>query len=98
MFHLFSFRYAEFLRLSRAALDCQKQYRMVRERRAYLTVRRATVTIQAYARGMFTRRIYWEVGSNTAAISSVSSVARRRSLFIHRHASVSPHINEFRQR
>ncbi|XP_072227603.1 unconventional myosin-Vb isoform X2 [Leuresthes tenuis] len=53
-------RYAEFLRLSRAALVCQKQYRMVRERRAFLAVRRATVTIQAFARGMFTRRIYWE--------------------------------------
>ncbi|XP_041825966.1 unconventional myosin-Vb isoform X2 [Melanotaenia boesemani] len=53
-------RYAEFLRLSRAALICQKQYRMVRERRAYLRVRRATITIQAYTRGMFTRRIYWE--------------------------------------
>ncbi|XP_067339483.1 unconventional myosin-Vb isoform X1 [Channa argus] len=53
-------RYAEFLRLSRAALICQKQHRMVRDRRAYLRVRQAVVTIQAYARGMFTRRIYWE--------------------------------------
>ncbi|XP_029025243.1 unconventional myosin-Vb isoform X2 [Betta splendens] len=53
-------RYAEFLRLSRAALICQKQYRMVGERRAYLRLRRAVVTIQAYTRGMFTRRIYWE--------------------------------------
>ncbi|XP_073333626.1 unconventional myosin-Vb isoform X1 [Pagrus major] len=53
-------RYAEFLRLSRAALICQKQYRMVRDRRAFLRVRQAVVTIQAYTRGMFTRRIYWE--------------------------------------
>ncbi|XP_030291635.1 LOW QUALITY PROTEIN: unconventional myosin-Vb [Sparus aurata] len=53
-------RYAEFLRLSRAALICQKQYRMVRDRRAFLRVRQAVVTIQAHTRGMFTRRIYWE--------------------------------------
>ncbi|XP_026153683.1 unconventional myosin-Vb isoform X2 [Mastacembelus armatus] len=53
-------RYAEYLRMTRAALICQKQYRMVRDRRAYLRVRQAVVTIQAYARGMFTRRIYWE--------------------------------------
>ncbi|KAM4719666.1 unconventional myosin-Vb isoform 3-T3 [Anableps anableps] len=53
-------RYAEFLRQNRAALICQKQYRMVRERRSYLRTRWAVVTIQAYARGMFTRRIFWE--------------------------------------
>ncbi|XP_069557027.1 unconventional myosin-Vb isoform X1 [Brachyistius frenatus] len=53
-------RHAEFLRHSRAALICQKQYRMVRDRRAYRRVRRATVTIQAFTRGMFTRRIYQE--------------------------------------
>ncbi|XP_075312425.1 unconventional myosin-Vb isoform X2 [Odontesthes bonariensis] len=53
-------RFAEFLRLSRAALVCQKQRRMVTERRAFLRKRRAAATIQAYARGMFTRRVYWE--------------------------------------
>ncbi|XP_060917899.1 unconventional myosin-Vb isoform X3 [Labrus mixtus] len=53
-------RYAEFLRLSRAALICQKQYRMVRDRRAFLRVRQAVVTIQAYSRGMYTRRIFKE--------------------------------------
>ncbi|XP_077354628.1 unconventional myosin-Vb isoform X2 [Festucalex cinctus] len=53
-------RYAEYLRLTRAAVVCQKNYRMVRERRAFLKVRRAAVTIQAFARGMFTRRIYQE--------------------------------------
>ncbi|KAM6902874.1 unconventional myosin-Vb [Xenentodon cancila] len=53
-------RHAEFLRLSRAALICQKQYRMVRERRAYQRVRQAVITIQAYTRGMYMRRIYWE--------------------------------------
>lgn len=57
----FFFRYADFLRLSRAALICQKQYRMVRDRRAYLRVRQAVITIQAFAKGMFTRRIYREV-------------------------------------
>lgn len=34
---------------------------MVRDRRAYLRVRKAVITIQAYTRGMYTRRIYWEV-------------------------------------
>ncbi|XP_066501626.1 unconventional myosin-Vb isoform X1 [Hoplias malabaricus] len=53
-------RYAEFLRLSRAALICQKQYRMVRVRRAYLTVRQAVITIQAFTRGMFIRKLYQE--------------------------------------
>ncbi|XP_077441918.1 unconventional myosin-Vb isoform X2 [Vanacampus margaritifer] len=53
-------RYAEYLRLMRAALVCQKNYRMVGERRAFLKVRRAAVTIQAFARGMFTRRIFQE--------------------------------------
>uniref|UniRef100_A0A674CQG9 Myosin VB n=1 Tax=Salmo trutta TaxID=8032 RepID=A0A674CQG9_SALTR len=53
-------RYAEQLRLIRAAVICQKQYRMVRERRGYLRVRRAVVTIQAFTRGMFTRRIFQE--------------------------------------
>ncbi|XP_057675067.1 unconventional myosin-Vb isoform X2 [Corythoichthys intestinalis] len=53
-------RYAEYLRLTRAAVVCQKNYRMARERRDFLAVRRATVTIQAFARGMFTRRIYQE--------------------------------------
>ncbi|XP_062291121.1 unconventional myosin-Vb-like [Scomber scombrus] len=51
-------RFAEQLRLSRAALICQKQFRMVRERRSFLKVRSAVVTIQAFSRGMFTRRIY----------------------------------------
>ncbi|XP_068562946.1 unconventional myosin-Vb isoform X1 [Cebidichthys violaceus] len=53
-------RLADFLRQTRAALICQKQYRMVRDRRAYLRVRRAVVTIQAFTRGMFTRRIFQE--------------------------------------
>uniref|UniRef100_A0A8C7GVV8 Myosin VB n=1 Tax=Oncorhynchus kisutch TaxID=8019 RepID=A0A8C7GVV8_ONCKI len=53
-------RYAEQLRLTRAALIFQKQYRMVRERRDYLKVRQAVVTIQAFTRGMLTRRIFQE--------------------------------------
>lgn len=53
-------RYVELLRLTRAAIICQKQYRMVREQREYLRVRQAVITIQAYTRGMYTRRIYLE--------------------------------------
>uniref|UniRef100_A0A668AK15 Unconventional myosin-Vb n=1 Tax=Myripristis murdjan TaxID=586833 RepID=A0A668AK15_9TELE len=53
-------RYVEHLRLTHAAIICQKQYRMVRDRRAYLRVRQAVIIIQAYTKGMFTRRIYWE--------------------------------------
>lgn len=60
-FNLLLFRYAEYLRLNKAAIVCQKQYRMVRDRRAYLRVRQAVITIQAYTRGMYTRRIYMEV-------------------------------------
>ncbi|KAG7265481.1 hypothetical protein CRUP_006782 [Coryphaenoides rupestris] len=54
-------RYAEQLRLTRAGLICQKQFRMVRDRRAFLRVRQAVCTIQAYTRGMYTRRIFHEV-------------------------------------
>lgn len=53
-------RYAEMLRLTRAAVICQKQYRMVQVRREYLRVRRAVITIQAFTRGMFIRRLYQE--------------------------------------
>ncbi|XP_071328217.1 unconventional myosin-Vb isoform X4 [Trachinotus anak] len=76
-------RYAEYLRLTRAALICQKQYRMVRERRAYLRVRQAVVTIQAYTRGMFTRRIYWEFLLHHKAMIIQRSVRRwlRRKKF-----------------
>ncbi|KAG7219021.1 hypothetical protein INR49_005921 [Caranx melampygus] len=69
-------RYAEYLRLSRAALICQKQYRMVRERRAFLRVRRAVVTIQAYTKGMFTRRVYWEFLLHHKAMIIQRSVRR----------------------
>ncbi|XP_063066308.1 unconventional myosin-Vb isoform X2 [Engraulis encrasicolus] len=53
-------RYAEQLRLTKAALVCQKQYRMVRVRREFLKTRSAVVTIQAFYRGMFVRRLYHE--------------------------------------
>ncbi|XP_052393101.1 unconventional myosin-Vb isoform X3 [Carassius gibelio] len=53
-------RYAEMLRLTRATLICQKQYRMKRVRQEYLRTRRAVITIQAFARGMFVRRLYQE--------------------------------------
>ncbi|XP_049322002.1 unconventional myosin-Vb isoform X8 [Astyanax mexicanus] len=53
-------KHAEYLRLTKAALICQKQYRMVQVRRAYLTIRQAVITIQAFTRGMFTRRLYQE--------------------------------------
>ncbi|KAK7895777.1 hypothetical protein WMY93_021102 [Mugilogobius chulae] len=69
-------RYAEYLRLTRAAIICQKQYRMVRERRAFLRVRNAVVTIQAYTRGMYTRRIFKEFMLHHKA-SIVQKYARR---------------------
>ncbi|XP_040914696.1 unconventional myosin-Vb isoform X2 [Toxotes jaculatrix] len=84
-------RYAEHLRLSRAALTCQKQYRMARDRRAYLRVRRAVVTIQAYARGMFTRRIYWEFLLHHKAMiiqRSVRSWLQRRKFRRARNAAI----------
>nr|XP_023664120.1 unconventional myosin-Vb isoform X2 [Paramormyrops kingsleyae] len=60
-------RYAEYLRLTRAAVICQKQSRMVRERRAYLRIHQAVVTIQAFTRGMFTRQLYHELWLNHKA-------------------------------
>lgn len=54
-------RLAEHLRRTRAAVVFQKQYRMLRILRAFRRVRGATVTIQAFARGMFVRRIYHKV-------------------------------------
>lgn len=41
----------------------QKQYRMRRARQAYQRIRRAAGVIQAFARGMFVRRIYHQVRS-----------------------------------
>ncbi|XP_030623904.1 unconventional myosin-Vb [Chanos chanos] len=61
-------RYFEHLRLTRAALICQKQYRMVRVRREYLRIRQATITIQAFTRGMFIRRLYQEFLLHVKAI------------------------------
>lgn len=77
------FRYAEYLRLTKAAIICQKQYRMVRDRRAYLRVRQAVITIQAYTRGMYTRRIYWEVHQeSTEYIFKLCALPCRVSLHI----------------
>ncbi|XP_077478385.1 unconventional myosin-Vb isoform X2 [Stigmatopora argus] len=84
-------RYAEYLRLTRAALVCQKNYRMARERRDFLTVRRATVTIQAFARGMFTRRIYQEFLLHHKALiiqSCVRGWLQRLKFRRMRHAAV----------
>ncbi|KAM9338739.1 unconventional myosin-Vb, partial [Symphorus nematophorus] len=69
-------RHAEFLRRTRAAVVCQKQFRMVRDRRAFLRVRQAVVTIQAFTRGMFTRRIYWEFLLHHKAMIIQRSVRR----------------------
>ncbi|KFO59149.1 Unconventional myosin-Vb, partial [Corvus brachyrhynchos] len=52
---------AEHLRRTRAAIILQKQYRMLRIRRAFQRIRNATLTIQAFARGMFVKRIYHQV-------------------------------------
>ncbi|XP_061590558.1 unconventional myosin-Vb isoform X3 [Cololabis saira] len=85
-------RHAEFLRLSRAALICQKQYRMVRERRAYQRVRWAVVTIQAYTRGMYTRRIYWEFMLHHKAMiiqKNVRGWLQRRKFIRARNAAIT---------
>lgn len=41
----------------------QKNVRMALARRSYLRVRRAALTIQAFSRGMFARRLYRQVGA-----------------------------------
>uniref|UniRef100_A0A8C4XTE8 Myosin VB n=1 Tax=Falco tinnunculus TaxID=100819 RepID=A0A8C4XTE8_FALTI len=51
-------RLAEHLRRMRAAFIFQKQYRMLQILRAFQRVPTATITMQAFARGMFVRRIY----------------------------------------
>lgn len=51
-------RLAWTLRYTRAALVIQKTYRMIIVRQLYLTARKATITIQAFARGMQARRAY----------------------------------------
>lgn len=51
-------RLAWMLRYTRAALVIQKTYRMVKVRQFYLTARKATITIQAFTRGMQARRAY----------------------------------------
>uniref|UniRef100_A0A8C4V0Q2 Myosin VB n=1 Tax=Falco tinnunculus TaxID=100819 RepID=A0A8C4V0Q2_FALTI len=54
-------RLAEHLRRMRAAFIFQKQYRMLQILRAFQRVPTATITMQAFARGMFVRRIYHKV-------------------------------------
>lgn len=44
-------------------MTLQKTLRMVLARRSYLRVRRAVITIQAFARGTFARRLYQQVGA-----------------------------------
>lgn len=41
----------------------QKTLRMVLARRSYLRTRQAVITIQAFARGMFARHLYQQVGA-----------------------------------
>ncbi|XP_046900977.1 unconventional myosin-Vb isoform X1 [Hypomesus transpacificus] len=85
-------RHAEQLRLTRAAVICQKQYRMVRDRQAYLRVRQAVVTIQAFTRGMYTRRIFQEFLLHHKAIiiqRSVRGWLQRRKFRRARDAAVT---------
>ncbi|XP_056289192.1 unconventional myosin-Vb [Pseudoliparis swirei] len=85
-------RHADFLRLSRAALVCQKQFRMARDRRAFLRERRAVVTIQAFTRGMFTRRIYHEFLLHHKALliqKTVRGWLQRRRFLRARRAAVT---------
>lgn len=87
-----SCRYADFLRQTRAAIICQKQCRMVRERREFLRVRRAVVTIQAYAKGMFTRRIYQEVQPpSLLGVSSDKTAVLKKKKQINKHRDRNLH-------
>ncbi|XP_010285074.1 PREDICTED: unconventional myosin-Va-like, partial [Phaethon lepturus] len=52
--------FARMLRRTRAAVMLQKTLRMVLARRSFLRVRQAAVTIQAFARGTFARRLAQE--------------------------------------
>ncbi|XP_072701511.1 uncharacterized protein [Ciconia boyciana] len=52
------FVFARTLRRTRAAVMLQKTLRTVLARRSYLRVRQAVITIHAFARGMFCRRLY----------------------------------------
>lgn len=54
-------RLADHLRKTKAAIIFQKQYRMLRIRRAYQTIRQAAITIQSFTRGMFVRKNYQKV-------------------------------------
>lgn len=45
----------------------QKNVRMALARRSYLRVRRAALTIQAFSRGMFARRLYRQVGAGQSS-------------------------------
>ena len=66
-------RLAEHLRRTRAAIVFQKQYRMLKARRAYRRVCRATVIIQSFTRAMFVRRNYRQVSSCHGHLTSPSS-------------------------
>lgn len=45
----------------------QKNVRMALAQRSYLRVRRAALTIQAFSRGMFARRLYRQVGARQSS-------------------------------
>lgn len=70
---------------------------MVRERREFLRVRRAVVTIQAYAKGMFTRRIYQEVhpplllgvSSDKTAVLKNKQINKHRDRNLHKIKTAS---------
>ncbi|KAG8456838.1 hypothetical protein GDO86_002574 [Hymenochirus boettgeri] len=51
-------RLALYLRMTKAAIIFQKQFRMIRVYRSFQKRRQAAVTIQSYTRGMFVRRAY----------------------------------------
>lgn len=54
-------RLAWTLRYTHAALIIQKTYRMLAVRQLYMTIREATIKIQAFIRGTQARRIYRQV-------------------------------------
>lgn len=67
LFDLSFFRYATFLRRTRAAIIIQKTIRMFIQRKKYLRICRTVLGIQTFARGMWARQKFLQMRKNAAA-------------------------------